>query len=106
MSCNRDIAGFAGFATFGDVLVCGMDGEANLLFGEDGRTYCEIHPNVWADRDDEAFRVAYLGTSRHGSWIILRPLFVFGNEGWVNAGNGRSAPQEIMGPFCEGRTLL
>lgn len=82
----------------GDVLVCAMDREANLLFGEDGRTYCEVHPNLWAPRDAFACDVVYLGTSRHGSAIILKPLFVKMEHAWRNVISGRPAPSGISLP--------
>ena len=71
-----------------EVPVCGMEELPLVLRGTDGARYAEVDGNVWmpiGGRDD----VAYVGTSRHGGHMTLRPLFVKYDGVWVNATTGR-----------------
>lgn len=75
----------------GEVPICDMDSEANVLIGPDGRAFVEVETNIWVDRD-RFERVAYLGTGRHGGGIVLRPMFVKTEGVWKNVTTGREAP--------------
>ena len=69
------------------VPICGIDEFPLVLDGADGRRYTEVRGNVWMDVAGEG-DVAYVGTSRHGGHITLRPLFVKIDGGWRNATTG------------------
>ena len=69
------------------VPICGIDEFPLVLDGADGRRYTEVRGNVWMDVAGEG-DVAYVGTSRHGGHITLRPLFVKIDGGWRNAMTG------------------
>lgn len=63
-----------------EVPVCGMKEGGPLLCAVDGRVFCEVATNLWANRDvDEG--VIYLGTNRHGGGIVLRALFARTSDG-------------------------
>lgn len=71
----------------GEVQVCGMETSPLVLRGIDGKRYAEVDGNVWMalESPDD---VAYIGTSRHGGHMALRPLFVKIDGTWRNAVNG------------------
>lgn len=75
----------------GEVPICDMESDANLLYGVDGRVFCEVETNIWANRNRRE-GVAYLGTGRHGGGIVLRPLFVEIDGEWFNATTGKPTP--------------
>lgn len=75
-----------------EVPICDMDRERFLLVDFDGRRYHEVKTNLWAEADNEARDIVYLGTGRHGGGIVLKPLFVKTNGLWINATTGREAP--------------
>lgn len=78
--CERD--------GIGEVPVCGMKDGLLMLRGIDGRLYREVDGNIWmplGGGDD----VAYVGTSRHGGHMTLRPLFVKVEGSWRNATTGQ-----------------
>ena len=70
-----------------EVPVCGMEELPLVLRGTDGLRYAEVDGNIWmpiGGRDD----IAYVGTSRHGGHMTLRPLFVRAGNTWRNAITG------------------
>lgn len=82
-------------ASCADVPICGMDYDTSELTGIDGYVYVQVHSNLWVRRDVPDDPVVYLGTGKHGSGIILRPLFVKHDGVWRNVVNGRVAPSAI-----------
>lgn len=87
MADVQEIRALLGRRGIGEVPVCDMESMPLALHGVDGRRYAEVEGNVWMapDRDD----VAYVGTSRHGGHMTLRPLFVKVDGAWVNTMTGR-----------------
>lgn len=77
-----------------EVAVVDVNGAAKRLIGANGRTYHEIETNIWADTPPEEGEsdVVFLGTSRHGGGIVLRPLYLCIDGTWRNATTGREAP--------------
>lgn len=73
-----------------EVPVCGMEELPLVLHGIDGKRYAEVDGNVWMPIGEES-DVAYVGTSRHGGHMTLRPLFVKYEGTWRNAATGRDA---------------
>ena len=59
----------------GEVPICGMEDMPLVLRGVDGNRYTEVDGNVWMAIGGNGV-VAYIGTSRHGGHMVLRPLFV------------------------------
>lgn len=86
-----------GVKSFGyeDVPICGMDYNTSELTGIDGSVYVQVHSNLWAKRDAPDDPIVYLGTGKHGSGIILRPLFVREGGVWQNVVNRKPAPDNI-----------
>lgn len=84
-----------------EVGVVDMNGPEKQLIGADGTVYHEVGFNIWADArlSRKEARVVYLGTSRHGGGVTLRPLFFKEGGVWYNFTTGRKAP---MGdPFAQ-----
>lgn len=73
-----------------EVPVCGMEELPLVLLGCDGRRYAEVDGNIWMPVDGDS-DVAFVGTSRHGGHMTLRPLFVKYKGLWRNATTGREA---------------
>ena len=82
-----------------EVPVCGMEDMPLVLRGVDGNRYREVDGNVWMAVGGEG-AVAYVGTSRHGGHMVLRPLFVKINGEWRNliTGKARSLGQPGCAP--------
>ena len=71
----------------GEVPVCDMNDGLLTLRGIDGNLYREVDGNIWmpfGGADD----VAYVGTSKHGGHMTLRPLFVKVDGIWRNSTTG------------------
>jgi hypothetical protein len=75
-------------AGIGEVPICGIEDAPIILRGVDGRSYREVEGNVWMPLGGDG-DVAYVGTSRHGGHMTLRPLFVRVEGVWRNAVTGR-----------------
>ena len=88
MSCVEDIRAYCEREGIGEVPVCGMESLPLVLHGIDGQRYTEVNGNVWMAIDG-ASDVAYVGTSRHGGHMTLRPLFVHVDGAWRNTATGR-----------------
>ncbi|MBO7702619.1 MAG: hypothetical protein J6S36_06950 [Eggerthellaceae bacterium] len=71
-----------------EVPVCGMEELPLVLLGIDGNRYTEVDGNIWMAIGGEG-HVAYVGTSRHGGHMTLRPLFVKIDGVWRNAITGK-----------------
>lgn len=85
---QSDIRAHCERAGIREVPVCGMEELPLVLHGSDGVRYAEVDGNIWMPvhgRDD----VAYVGTSRHGGHMTLRPLFVRFDGVWRNTATGR-----------------
>ena len=84
-----------------EVPVCGMDDAPLVLHGVDGNRYIEIDGNVWMAVGGEG-SVAYVGTSRHGGHMVLRPLFVKVDDTWLNLVTGKVRNWDSPGcvPAC------
>ena len=90
VACAQDIQSFCEREGIREVPVCGMEELPLVLRGTDGLRYAEVDGNVWmaiGGRDD----VAYVGTSRHGGHMTLRPLFMKREGAWFNAVTGRES---------------
>lgn len=87
MAHTQDIRSYCERNGIREVPVCGMEELPLVLRGTDGERYAEVDGNVWmaiGGRSD----VAYVGTSRHGGHMTLRPLFVSVDGAWRNATTG------------------
>ena len=74
----------------GEVQVCDMEPSPLVLRGVNGKRYAEVEGNVWMALGGDS-DVAYVGTSRHGGHMALRPLFVKVEGVWRNAVTGRES---------------
>ncbi len=72
-----------------EVPVCGMEDMPLVLRGVDGNWYTEIDGNIWMAVGGEG-TVAYVGTSRHGGHMVLRPLYVRIDGTWRNLMTGKA----------------
>ena len=88
MDCAQAVRAHCERAGIREVPVCGIDEFPVTLTGVDGRRYVEVTGNVWMDVAGTG-DVAYVGTSRHGGHIALRPLFVKMDGEWRNALTGK-----------------
>jgi len=79
-----------------EVPVCGMEDMPLVLHGIDGNRYIEVDGNIWMAVGGEGI-VAYVGTSRHGGHMVLRPLFVKVDGAWINLVTGKARNWE---PSC------
>lgn len=73
-----------------EVPVCGMEELPLVLRGADGGRYAEVDGNIWMPLGGRC-DVAYVGTSRHGGHMTLRPLFAKVDGVWRNTATGREA---------------
>ena len=72
----------------------------------DGYTYgsrIEIDGNVWMAVGGEG-NVAYVGTSRHGGHMVLRPLFAKVDGTWFNLVTGKERIGGLPGCVSAGGT--
>ena len=76
-------------AGIGEVPVCGMEDLPLVLRGVDGNRYTEVDGNIWMAVGGEG-NVAYVGTSRHGGHMALRPLYVMVDGQWRNLMTGKA----------------
>ena len=88
MDCAQAVRAHCERMGIREVPVCGIDEFPVTLTGIDGRRYVEVTGNVWMDGAGTG-DVAYVGTSRHGGHITLRPLFVKMDGEWRNALTGK-----------------
>ena len=79
-----------------EVPVCGMEDMPLVLRGVDGNRYIEVDGNVWMAVGGEG-TVAYVGTSRHGGHMALRPLYAKIDGTWVNLVTGKARNLEAPG---------
>ena len=88
-------------AGIGEVPVCGMEELPLVLRGVDGNRYTEVDGNIWMAIGGEG-SVAYVGTSRHGGHMVLRPLYVMVDGVWRNliTGKARSWDKPGCAPSC------
>ena len=81
---------------FREVPVCGMEDMPLVLRGVDGNRYIEVDGNVWMAVGGEG-DVAYVGTSRHGGHMVLRPLYVMVDGMWRNLVTGKTRSWDAPG---------
>ena len=86
-----------------EVPVCGSDDMPLVLHGVDGNRYIEIDGNVWMAVGGEG-TVAYVGTSRHGGHMVLRPLFAKVDGTWFNLVTGKVRIGGLPGCVSAGGT--
>ena len=88
-------------AGIGEVPVCGMEDMPLVLRGVDGNRYTEVDSNIWMAVGGEGI-VAYVGTSRHGGHMVLRPLYVMIDGMWRNLITGKARSWDTFGyaPAC------
>lgn len=80
----------------GEVPVCGMEEMPLVLRGVDGNRYIEVDSNVWMAVGGKG-SVAYVGTSRHGGHMVLRPLYAKIDGMWRNLITGKARNWESPG---------
>lgn len=88
MECVERVRSYCERKGIGPVPICGIDDSPLVLDGADGNRYMERRGNVWMDIAGEG-DVAYVGTSRHGGHITLRPLFVKIDGVWRSVLTGK-----------------
>ena len=88
MDCAATVREYCERRGITEVPVVGMDDMPLVLHGTDGKSYMEVDGNVWMALGD-SHEVAYVGTSRHGGHMVLRPLFVKLDGVWRNSTTGR-----------------
>lgn len=94
----REARSFCEQAGIGEVPICGMEDMPLVLRGIDGNRYTEVGGNLWMAIGGDGC-VAYVGTSRHGGHMTLRPLLVKLDGAWRNSVTGKVhdwAPNPIM----------
>lgn len=90
MASAQDIRDYCETRGIGEVPVCDMRSMPLVLHGSDGKSYAEVDGNIWMPLGGEA-DVAFVGTSRHGGHMTLRPLFVNVDGTWRNTVTGRES---------------
>ena len=80
----------------GEVPVCDMEEMPLVLRGVDGNRYAEVDCNIWMVIGGEG-DVAFVGTSRHGGHMVLRPLYVMVDGMWRNLMTGKARSWDMSG---------